>query len=81
MADNLTEALIFLAHFIGDVHQPLHAGFTGDAGGSTTLVQWIKNGEPLSWIKPMELLVGIECDAADLKSDQWVLYESRRDHQ
>lgn len=29
------EALKFLVHFIGDAHQPLHAGFTGDKGGNT----------------------------------------------
>ncbi|CAF0800429.1 unnamed protein product [Rotaria sp. Silwood1] len=28
------EALKFLVHFIGDVHQPLHAGFVGDKGGN-----------------------------------------------
>lgn len=29
------EALKFLVHFIGDVHQPLHAGFAEDRGGNT----------------------------------------------
>jgi hypothetical protein len=28
------EALKFLTHFAGDVHQPLHAGFVGDEGGN-----------------------------------------------
>ena len=28
------EALQFLIHFIGDAHQPLHAGFKGDRGGN-----------------------------------------------
>ncbi|XP_022715969.1 endonuclease 4-like isoform X3 [Durio zibethinus] len=37
---NLTEALMFLAHFVGDVHQPLHVGFTGDLGGNTITVRW-----------------------------------------
>jgi len=30
-----TEALKFLVHFIGDIHQPLHVGFTTDLGGNT----------------------------------------------
>jgi hypothetical protein len=30
-----TEALKFLIHFIGDIHQPLHCGFTSDLGGNT----------------------------------------------
>ena len=28
------EALAFLAHFVGDLHQPLHAGDKGDRGGN-----------------------------------------------
>ncbi|KAJ4703394.1 Endonuclease [Melia azedarach] len=39
---NLTEALMFLSHFIGDVHQPLHVGFTGDEGGNTIIVRWFR---------------------------------------
>lgn len=38
--DNLTQALMFLAHFVGDVHQPLHVGFTSDAGGNSITVYW-----------------------------------------
>ncbi|CAF0977650.1 unnamed protein product [Adineta steineri] len=29
------EALFFLVHFVGDVHQPLHCGFKGDFGGNS----------------------------------------------
>jgi nuclease S1 len=29
-----TEALKFLVHFVGDIHQPLHAGFAHDLGGN-----------------------------------------------
>ncbi|XP_010538422.1 PREDICTED: endonuclease 4-like isoform X2 [Tarenaya hassleriana] len=39
---NLTEALMFLSHFIGDVHQPLHVGFLGDLGGNTVTVRWYR---------------------------------------
>jgi len=31
----LNEALKFLIHFVGDIHQPLHVGFTTDEGGNT----------------------------------------------
>ncbi|CAF5008408.1 unnamed protein product, partial [Rotaria sp. Silwood1] len=30
------QALFFLVHFVGDVHQPLHAGFKGDLAGINT---------------------------------------------
>ncbi|XP_059292448.1 endonuclease 4-like isoform X2 [Lycium ferocissimum] len=39
---NLTEALMFLSHFVGDVHQPLHCGFIGDLGGNTIIVRWYR---------------------------------------
>jgi hypothetical protein len=39
-AYNLTEALLFLAHFMGDIHQPLHVAFTGDAGGNTIILHF-----------------------------------------
>ncbi|KAK3004235.1 hypothetical protein RJ639_020213 [Escallonia herrerae] len=42
MKYNLTEALMFLSHFVGDVHQPLHVSFTGDEGGNTIIVRWYR---------------------------------------
>jgi len=33
--DTQTTALKFLTHFVGDIHQPLHVGFTSDEGGNT----------------------------------------------
>jgi hypothetical protein len=40
--DNLTESLMFLAHFVGDVHQPLHVGYEDDEGGNTIIVHWYR---------------------------------------
>ena len=37
--DRLT-ALAFLVHFVGDLHQPLHAGDKGDKGGNDTRVDY-----------------------------------------
>ncbi|XP_058768959.1 endonuclease 2-like [Vicia villosa] len=37
---NLTQALLFLSHYMGDVHQPLHTGFNTDKGGNTINVRW-----------------------------------------
>ncbi|XWS34977.1 hypothetical protein CRYUN_Cryun21dG0084100 [Craigia yunnanensis] len=44
---NLTEALLFLSHFIGDIHQPLHVGFASDKGGNTIDVHWYTRKEVL----------------------------------
>ncbi|WZZ09289.1 hypothetical protein YC2023_095210 [Brassica napus] len=37
---NLTEALMFVSHFMGDIHQPLHEGFVGDQGGNKIKLNW-----------------------------------------
>jgi len=34
-----SEALLFLIHFVGDVHQPLHAADRNDKGGNGTMVR------------------------------------------
>ncbi len=34
------EALKFLVHFVGDVHQPLHVGRRADQGGNSVQVSW-----------------------------------------
>jgi len=33
-------ALVFLIHFVGDVHQPLHCGYGDDRGGNDIRVNW-----------------------------------------
>ena len=35
-----TVSLMFLAHFLGDIHQPLHCGSVQDYGGNTIAVNW-----------------------------------------
>lgn len=40
----LHDALSFIVHFLGDVHQPLHCADNDDAGGNNVLVSW--QGEP-----------------------------------
>ncbi|HSS51286.1 MAG TPA: S1/P1 nuclease [Thermoanaerobaculia bacterium] len=41
----LNDALSFIVHFLGDIHQPLHcADNEGDGGGNNVLVTW--QGEP-----------------------------------
>ena len=32
--NQLQEALYFLIHFLGDIHQPLHTSYAGDRGGN-----------------------------------------------
>ncbi|WOK93479.1 endonuclease 2 [Canna indica] len=53
---NLTESLMFLAHFIGDIHQPLHAGFEEDRGGNSILVNWYQTRTNLHHIWDSDIL-------------------------
>ncbi len=41
-AENRREALLFLVHFVGDLHQPLHCEDNGDRGGNDVPVQFLK---------------------------------------
>jgi hypothetical protein len=40
-------ALKYVVHFIGDIHQPLHAGFGDDRGGSSYQLQAFMHGSNL----------------------------------
>ncbi|KAG0500146.1 hypothetical protein HPP92_000218 [Vanilla planifolia] len=53
---NLTESLMFLAHFVGDIHQPLHAGFAADLGGNTIVVHWYKRKSNLHHVWDVEII-------------------------
>jgi hypothetical protein len=41
------EALKFVVHFVGDIHQPLHAGYRDDKGGNAYQVQFEGKGTNL----------------------------------
>ena len=66
------EALKFLVHFVGDLHQPLHAGFAEDRGGNDLAVLY--DGEVINlhryWdhqiLKPWEVEFDSEQFAGDL---------------
>eukprot|EP00246_Nothoceros_aenigmaticus_P004231 TRINITY_DN1567_c0_g1_i1.p1 TRINITY_DN1567_c0_g1~~TRINITY_DN1567_c0_g1_i1.p1 ORF type:complete len:300 (+),score=38.33 TRINITY_DN1567_c0_g1_i1:356-1255(+) len=62
---NLTEALLFLAHFVGDIHQPLHVGFTSDMGGNTISVHWYTRKYNLHHIWDTEIINSIKAQYYD----------------
>lgn len=53
---NLTESLMFLAHFVGDIHQPLHAGFEDDEGGNTIIVHWYRRKSNLHHVWDVSII-------------------------
>ncbi|MDZ4865584.1 MAG: S1/P1 nuclease [Gemmatimonadota bacterium] len=52
-----SEALRFLIHFLGDLHQPLHVSDDGDRGGNDTQVQFFDRGSNLHKVWDGELIV------------------------
>jgi hypothetical protein len=44
------DALKFVVHFVGDIHQPLHGGYARDKGGNTYQVQYDGKGDNLHWL-------------------------------
>jgi hypothetical protein len=49
-------ALLFLVHFVGDVHQPLHVGDNGDRGGNLTQIQFLGKGTNLHRLWDSDLI-------------------------
>ena len=58
------EALKFVVHFVGDIHQPLHAGYRDDKGGNTYQVQFAGRGSNLHRVWDSGLLSGRDLDAS-----------------
>ena len=51
-----TRALLFLVHFVQDVHQPLHVGDNKDRGGNLTQVQYFGQGSNLHKLWDSQIL-------------------------
>ena len=60
------QALAFVVHFAGDIHQPLHADYRHDAGGNDYQVRWHGHGTNLHRVWDSLLL-----DSAHLSAQQY----------
>jgi hypothetical protein len=58
-------ALKYLVHFVGDVHQPLHAGYLDDKGGNTYQLQAFMRGSNLHAVWDSGLIRNLNEDAVD----------------
>ncbi|CAO2823791.1 unnamed protein product [Amaranthus hypochondriacus] len=54
---NLTEALLFLSHFMGDIHQPMHCAHTSDEGGNTIELRWFRHKSNLHHVWDREIVL------------------------
>ncbi|KAL4585536.1 hypothetical protein LXL04_010158 [Taraxacum kok-saghyz] len=59
---NMTEALLFLSHFMGDIHQPMHVGFTSDEGGNTINLRWFRHKSNLHHVWDREIILTAAAD-------------------
>ena len=54
--DQKIEAIRFLVHFLGDLHQPLHVGLEEDRGGNAIKVKWFKTETNLHTVWDEEII-------------------------
>ncbi|KAH9617077.1 hypothetical protein KSS87_021687 [Heliosperma pusillum] len=54
---NLTEALLFLSHFMGDLHQPMHCAHTTDKGGNSINLRWFRHKSNLHHVWDREIIL------------------------
>ena len=75
-------ALRFIAHLVGDIHQPLHAGFAEDRGGNSVDVRFDGRKENFHSLwdtalvelepgTPAEIAARIQATVAGEDSQQW----------
>jgi hypothetical protein len=64
-----TEALKFLVHLMGDIHQPLHVGYGEDHGGNDVSVTWFKEKTNLHTVWDQHLL-----EFQKLSFTEWVYF-------
>jgi len=66
-------ALVFLIHFVGDVHQPLHCGYGVDRGGNDIIVNWFGQSTNLHAVWDVSIIQKYNSDytsfAAELIKD------------
>jgi len=48
--DEKSEALYFLIHMVGDLHNPMHVGREEDRGGNLIRVMWFREERNLHWV-------------------------------
>ncbi|MCO1335134.1 S1/P1 nuclease [Microbulbifer sp. OS29] len=64
------EALMFIAHFVGDLHQPLHTGLFSDRGGNDVQVQLHGTDTNLHALWDIHLVSRLVSDWADYAVEQ-----------
>lgn len=64
------ESLAFLAHFVGDLHQPMHVSFADDLGGNRAELKFFDESSNLHWVWDSGLLQHRDGDPWQGKAEQ-----------
>lgn len=70
-------ALAMVVHIIGDLHQPLHAGFIKDQGGNKVKLSWFGKEVNLHSIWDSELILIQELSFSEYASELISMYSSK----
>jgi len=70
----IQEALKFLVHFVGDVHQPLHTGFKGDEGGNDIRGTFEGSSDSLHYVWDTDMIEKHLNDDFNNDQSQYVSY-------
>ena len=65
--------LKLLVHFVGDIHQPLHAGRAQDRGGNNIKVKWFGKGTNLHRVWDSQIINSHQMSYTELSKDLNVL--------
>jgi hypothetical protein len=65
-AEKEQEALRFLIHLVGDLHQPLHVGGKDDSGGNDVKVQWFGQPSNLHRVWDSDMIDGKDLSYTEL---------------
>ena len=73
--DKRLTALKYVVHFVGDVHQPLHAGYQDDKGGNTYQLQAFGRGSNLHSLWDSGLIRNMN-EGTDILTKRWLASSS-----
>jgi hypothetical protein len=60
------QALKWLSHLVGDLHQPLHVGRGDDRGGNEVMVLWFSEPSNLHWVWDGKIIESTELSFSEL---------------
>lgn len=70
--------LKMLVHFVGDLHQPLHAGRGEDKGGNDIQVRWFNEGTNLHRVWDSNMINSYQMSYTELADNQSYLSPKKR---